>query len=51
MIVVCHWRRVVNVEPKARGEEFRRVHIYTGWFLFGLIPLFINRETTWTVLQ
>lgn len=51
MIVIRHWRRVENVRPKAKGEEFRRVHIYKGWFLFGIIPLFINRDTEWTVLQ
>ena len=51
MIVLRRWRRVVGVKPKIRGEEFRRVHIYTGWFLLGVVPIFINRETTWTVLQ
>lgn len=50
MIVFRQWRRIQLVTPTVKGEEYRREHIYSGWFLCGVIPLFIVRKTTWTYL-
>ena len=29
---------------KAKWDGFRYRYYYTGWFLFGIIPLYVNRE-------
>lgn len=49
MIVIKRWRRVKYRRNVPYGTPHRDDHIYTGWFLFGIIPIFINRDTTWHV--
>lgn len=47
MIVVKSWRKVERPKTVRLGDAYRCVHIYRGWFLLGVVPVFIVRETTW----
>ena len=35
---------IVKKTWKGKFDGFTYVYKYTGWFLFGIIPLYINRE-------
>lgn len=46
MIVRKTWERYKWVQIKQHVGKTQYRDVYTGWFLFGIIPLFIDRDRT-----
>ena len=40
MIIKKTW---IKRKPIFKHSSIKNVYYYTGWFLFGIIPLYINR--------
>ena len=46
MIVEKHWERY-NFEKISKGGTVASYHdVYRGWFLFGIVPLYVMRDRT-----
>lgn len=49
MITYRSWYRVYYPKVVVNYGDVRKCqHTYHGWFLLGIIPLYVKRETQWT---